>query len=96
MRNRPARNRHLIHSDSLAGNTLGIPECIKQESKGDETLENKVTRPRGGRKGVPNDDVRIGMIGCAIAYLVPLILLIVILVKVNRIAKNQDRSLPRS
>jgi hypothetical protein len=38
----------------------------------------------------------IGMVGCAIAYLVPLILLIVILVKVNRIARNQDRSLPRS
>jgi len=38
----------------------------------------------------------IGMVGCTIAYLVPLILLIVILVKVNQIARNQDRSLPRS
>jgi hypothetical protein len=38
----------------------------------------------------------IGMIGCAIAYLVPLVLLIVILVKVNRIANNQERGLPRS
>lgn len=37
----------------------------------------------------------IGMIGCAVAYLVPLILLIVILVKVNGIAKNQERNLPR-
>jgi hypothetical protein len=31
----------------------------------------------------------IGVIGFTIAYLVPLILLIVILVKVNRIARNQ-------
>jgi hypothetical protein len=38
----------------------------------------------------------IGMIGCAIAYLVPLVLLIVILIKVNRIANNQGRGLPRS
>lgn len=37
----------------------------------------------------------IGMIGCAVAYLVPLVLLIVILVQVNRIAKNQERN-PRS
>jgi hypothetical protein len=32
----------------------------------------------------------LGMIACAIAYLVPLILLIVILVKVNRIAEAQE------
>ena len=38
----------------------------------------------------------MGMIACAVAYLVPLILLIVILVKVNAIAKNQERTLPRS
>jgi len=38
----------------------------------------------------------IGMLGCAIAYLVPWVLLIVILVKVNQIAKNQEKSLPRS
>ncbi len=38
----------------------------------------------------------MGMIGCGIAYLVPLVLLIVILVKVNRIASNQERTLPRS
>jgi hypothetical protein len=37
----------------------------------------------------------IGMIACAIAYLVPLILLIVILVKVNGIAKAQQKSGPR-
>jgi hypothetical protein len=37
----------------------------------------------------------IGMLGCAIAYLVPLILLIVILVKVNGIAKNQQKGAPR-
>jgi hypothetical protein len=36
----------------------------------------------------------IGMVGCVVAYLVSLILLIVILVKVNRIAKVQDRSGP--
>jgi len=36
----------------------------------------------------------IGMIGCAIAYLVPLVLLIVILVKVNGIAKS-ERGVPR-
>lgn len=34
----------------------------------------------------------LGMLACAVAYLVPLILLIVILVKVNRIAKAQERS----
>jgi hypothetical protein len=37
-----------------------------------------------------------GMIGCAVVYLVPLILLIVILVKIDGIAKTQERSLPRS
>ena len=36
------------------------------------------------------------MIGCAVAYFVPLVLIIVTLVKVNRIAKNQERTLPRS
>ena len=29
----------------------------------------------------------MGMLGCVVAYVVPLILLIVVLVKVNRIAK---------
>ena len=38
----------------------------------------------------------MGMVACAVAYLVPLVLLIVIFVKVNRIAKNQERILPRS
>ena len=36
------------------------------------------------------------MVGCVAAYLVPLILLIAILVKVNRIAKLQDRNGPRA
>ena len=34
----------------------------------------------------------MGMIGCAIAYLVPLVLLIVILVKVNRIDKTKKEA----
>ena len=38
----------------------------------------------------------IGMFGCVIAYLVPLILSIVVLVKVNGIAKAQGKSVPRS
>jgi hypothetical protein len=33
----------------------------------------------------------IGMIGCVVAYIVPLILLIVILVKVNGIAKVRQK-----
>jgi hypothetical protein len=37
----------------------------------------------------------IGMLGCVVAYAIPLILLIVILVKVNRIAKVHDTSGPR-
>jgi hypothetical protein len=31
----------------------------------------------------------MGMVGCVVAYLVPLILLILVLFKVNRIAKAQ-------
>jgi len=38
----------------------------------------------------------MGMIACAVAYLVPLVLIVVTLVKVNGIAKNQERTLPRS
>ena len=38
----------------------------------------------------------IGMLACVIAYLTPLILLIVILVKVNQIAKTQEGSLTRT
>ena len=38
----------------------------------------------------------MGMIACAVAYLVPLVLIIVTLVKVNGIAKNQKKLLPRS
>jgi len=37
----------------------------------------------------------LGMVGCVVAYLVPLVLSIVILVKVNRIANVQDRNGPR-
>jgi hypothetical protein len=37
----------------------------------------------------------MGVLACAVAYLVPLILLIVILEK-NGIAKSQERTLPRS
>ena len=37
----------------------------------------------------------LGMFACALAYLVPLILLIVILVKVNGIARSLEKSGPR-
>lgn len=37
----------------------------------------------------------LGMIACVVAYLVPLILLIVILRKVNRIEGTQERTGPR-
>ena len=52
---------------------------------------------RFGEKGGDTMEMSgMGMVGCVVAYLVPLILLIVILVKVNRIAKVQDRSGPQA
>jgi hypothetical protein len=38
----------------------------------------------------------LGMFACVLAYLVPLVLLIVILIKVNGIANAQKRSEPRA
>jgi hypothetical protein len=48
-----------------------------------------------GKEAIQMEMSGMGMVGCVVAYVVPLILSIVILVKVNRIAKVQDSNGPR-